>query len=99
MLMDSFSLGSLGTIPDKYDVAVSTALAPSNMVVDVVAQGQTFIEFLRNQSIGRASLMVLPTDKPNKCEVTPEGFPGRSTSSSKMSPLYASFQGAGRAAD
>jgi len=69
------------------------------MVVDVVAQGQAFIEFLRKQSIGRTSLMVLPTDKLNKGEVTPEGFPGRSTSSSKMSPLSASFQGAGRAAD
>ena len=74
-------------------------VAPSNMAVDAVAQGQAFIEFLRKQSIGPASLMVLPTDKLNKGEVTPEGFPGRSTSSSKMSSLCASFQGGGRAAD
>ncbi|KAG2749141.1 Smc hinge domain-containing protein, partial [Suillus brevipes Sb2] len=43
-------LGSLGTIPDKYDIAVSTACgALNNMVVDTVAQGQACIEFLRKQ--------------------------------------------------
>ncbi|KAG6856767.1 hypothetical protein H0H87_000945 [Tephrocybe sp. NHM501043] len=53
-------LGALGTIPDKYDVAVSTA-APGlhNMIVDRVEQGQACIEYLRTQNIGRASFMVL----------------------------------------
>lgn len=72
-------LGSLGTIPDKYDIAVSTACgALNNMVVDTVAQGQACIEFLRKQNIGRASFMVLeklPTDKLNERVVTPEGVP------------------------
>lgn len=72
-------LGSLGTIPDKYDIAVSTACgALNNMVVDTVAQGQACIEFLRKQNIGRASFMVLeklPTDRLNERVVTPEGVP------------------------
>ncbi|KAG6907476.1 hypothetical protein DXG01_008812 [Tephrocybe rancida] len=53
-------LGSLGTIPDKYDVAVSTA-APGlhHMIVEQVDQGQACIEYLRSQNIGRASFMVL----------------------------------------
>jgi structural maintenance of chromosome 4 len=64
-------LGSLGTIPDKYNVAVSTACgALNNMVVDTVAQGQACIEFLCKQNIRCASFMVLeklPTDKLNEC--------------------------------
>lgn len=53
-------LGSLGTIPDKYDVAVSTACgALNNLVVDTVEQGQGCIEYLRKQNVGRASFMVL----------------------------------------
>ncbi|PCH34299.1 RecF/RecN/SMC protein [Wolfiporia cocos MD-104 SS10] len=53
-------LGSLGTIPDKYDVAVSTACgALNNLVVDTVEQGQACIEYLRKQNVGRASFMVL----------------------------------------
>ena len=53
-------LGSLGAIPEKYDVAISTA-APSlhNLVVDTVDQGQACIEHLRKQNVGRASFMVL----------------------------------------
>ncbi|KAJ3816382.1 hypothetical protein F5880DRAFT_1512716 [Lentinula raphanica] len=36
-------LGSLGTIPEKYDVAITTACASlNNMVVDTVAQGQAY---------------------------------------------------------
>jgi structural maintenance of chromosome 4 len=72
-------LGSLGTIPDKYDIAVSTACgALNNMVVDTVAQGQVCTEFLRKQNIGPASFMVLeklPTDTFNERVVTPEGVP------------------------
>jgi len=53
-------LGSLGTIPDKYDVAISTACgALHNLVVDTVEQGQACIEYLRSQNIGRASFIVL----------------------------------------
>ncbi|KIK68539.1 hypothetical protein GYMLUDRAFT_189741 [Collybiopsis luxurians FD-317 M1] len=53
-------LGSLGTIPEQYDVAITTA-CPSlnNMVVDTVEEGQKCLEYLRSQNIGRATFMVL----------------------------------------
>ncbi|KAL0952089.1 hypothetical protein HGRIS_008725 [Hohenbuehelia grisea] len=72
-------LGSLGTIPDKYDVAISTACGQlNNMVVDTVEEGQKCIEHLRTQNLGRASFLVL-----SKLEVsrgmdpikTPESVP------------------------
>ncbi|OAX34283.1 hypothetical protein K503DRAFT_459469 [Rhizopogon vinicolor AM-OR11-026] len=48
-------LGNLA-IPDKYDVAVSIASGvPDNMVVDTVAQGQEYVQFLWKQDIERAS--------------------------------------------
>ncbi|KAI0687981.1 RecF/RecN/SMC [Cytidiella melzeri] len=71
-------LGSLGTIPDKYDVAVSTACgALNNMVVDTVEQGQACIEYLRKQNVGRASFMVLDKLSPRGMEKvqTPENVP------------------------
>ncbi|KAF9237097.1 RecF/RecN/SMC [Melanogaster broomeanus] len=72
-------LGSLGTIPDKYDVAVSTACgALHNMVVDTVSQGQACINFLRSQNVGRASFMILEklsTDKLHERIQTPENVP------------------------
>ncbi|KAI6017477.1 RecF/RecN/SMC [Pisolithus marmoratus] len=72
-------LGSLGTIPDKYDVAVSTACgALHNMVVDTVEQGQACINSLRAQNVGRASFMVLEklaTDRVNERISTPENVP------------------------
>ncbi|KAF8844243.1 RecF/RecN/SMC protein [Paxillus ammoniavirescens] len=72
-------LGSLGTIPDKYDVAISTACgALHNMVVDTVSQGQACINFLRSQNVGRASFMVLEklaTDRLNERVQTPENVP------------------------
>ncbi|KAL5519615.1 SMC4 [Sanghuangporus vaninii] len=53
-------LGSLGTIPEKYDVAISTACpALNNLIVDTVDQGQACIEYLRKQNLGRASFIVL----------------------------------------
>jgi structural maintenance of chromosome 4 len=71
-------LGSLGTIPDKYDVAISTACgALDNMVVDSVDQGQACIEHLRKQSVGRASFMVLEKLSSRGIEKiqTPENVP------------------------
>ncbi|KIJ61386.1 hypothetical protein HYDPIDRAFT_70000, partial [Hydnomerulius pinastri MD-312] len=73
-------LGSLGTIPDKYDVAVSTACgALHNMVVDTVAQGQACINFLRSQNVGRASFMILEklssSASLNERVQTPENVP------------------------
>lgn len=71
-------LGSLGTIPDKYDVAVSTACGTlNNMVVDKVEQGQACIAHLRKQNLGRASFLVLSklrTDGMDRIQ-TPENVP------------------------
>jgi structural maintenance of chromosome 4 len=72
-------LGSLGTIPDKYDIAITTACGSlNNMVVDTVQQGQTCIEYLRKQNVGRANFLVL--DKINETNgmrliQTPENVP------------------------
>ncbi|KAG5639651.1 hypothetical protein H0H81_008812 [Sphagnurus paluster] len=72
-------LGALGTIPDKYDIAISTA-APAlhHMVVDKVEQGQACIEYLRAQNVGRASFMVLEklTHSSGMAKIaTPENVP------------------------
>lgn len=71
-------LGSLGTIPDEYDVAVSTAGGSlNNLVVDTVEQGQTCIEYLRKQNAGRASFLVLEKLSPRGMDriQTPENVP------------------------
>ncbi|KAF9487486.1 RecF/RecN/SMC protein [Pleurotus eryngii] len=72
-------LGSLGTIDDKYDVAISTACgALNNIVVDTVDQGQACIEYLRAQNLGRASFMILEkvANAPGMAPInTPEGVP------------------------
>jgi len=53
-------LGSLGTIPDKYNAAITTACGSlNNLVTDTVQQGQACIEYLRKRNIGRASFIVL----------------------------------------
>lgn len=53
-------LGNLGTINEKYDVAISTA-CPSldNMVVDTVEVGQQCIDHLRKNNLGRANFILL----------------------------------------
>ncbi|KAI4137549.1 MAG: hypothetical protein L6R39_007220 [Caloplaca ligustica] len=53
-------LGNLGTIDQKYDVAISTA-CPSleNMVVDSVEVGQQCIDYLRKNNLGRANFILL----------------------------------------
>ncbi|KAH9032973.1 SMCs flexible hinge [Lactarius pseudohatsudake] len=72
-------LGSLGTIPDKYDVAITTACGSlNNMVVDTVQQGQACIEYLRKQNVGRANFLVLEKiDETNGMKTirTPENVP------------------------
>ena len=72
-------LGSLGTIPDKYDVAITTACGSlNNMVVDKVQQGQACIEYLRKQNVGRANFLVLEKiDETNGMRTiqTPENVP------------------------
>ncbi|KAL2045715.1 hypothetical protein N7G274_002146 [Stereocaulon virgatum] len=53
-------LGNLGTIDQKYDVAISTA-CPSleNLVVDSVEVGQQCIGYLRKNNLGRANIILL----------------------------------------
>ncbi|KAJ7084309.1 RecF/RecN/SMC [Mycena belliarum] len=71
-------LGSLGTIPDKYDVAISTACSGlHHMVVDRVEQAQNCIQYLRDQKLGRATFSVLEklkSDGMGKIS-TPENVP------------------------
>ncbi|PVV00716.1 hypothetical protein BB560_004889 [Smittium megazygosporum] len=53
-------LGSLGTIDDKYDIAISTACPGlENIVVQDVTCGQQCVEFLRRNNIGRARFIML----------------------------------------
>lgn len=53
-------LGNLGTIDEKFDVAISTACSSlENMVVDNVDVGQQCIEYLRKNNLGRANFILL----------------------------------------
>lgn len=53
-------LGNLGTIDDKYDVAISTACPGlNNIVVESVETGQACIEHLRRNNLGRANFVLL----------------------------------------
>lgn len=71
-------LGNLGTIDQKYDVAISTACAAlNNFVTDTVEGAQQCIEYLRKTNLGRGNFMCL-----DKIEVrdmnpihTPENVP------------------------
>lgn len=71
-------LGNLGTIDQKYDVAISTA-CPSleNLVVDTVDVGQQCIDYLRKNNLGRANIILL--DRLARRDLsaldTPEGVP------------------------
>lgn len=53
-------LGDLGTIDDKFDIAISTACPLlDNMVVDTVEVGQLCIEYLRKNQLGFGNFTVL----------------------------------------
>ncbi|KAL8950235.1 MAG: hypothetical protein Q9222_003724 [Ikaeria aurantiellina] len=53
-------LGNLGTIDQKFDIAISTA-CPSleSLVVDSVEVGQQCIDYLRKNNLGRANFILL----------------------------------------
>ncbi|KAI6245639.1 Structural maintenance of chromosomes protein 4 [Erysiphe necator] len=60
--IDGFNgrLGNLGTISQKYDVAISTACgALNNFVTDTVEGAQQCIEYLRKTNLGRGNFMCL----------------------------------------
>lgn len=53
-------LGNLGTIDEKYDVAISTACpALENMVVESVEVGQQCIDYLKKNNLGRSNFILL----------------------------------------
>eukprot|EP01083_Nonionella_stella_P191106 707555_1 len=53
-------LGDLGTIPDKYDVGVSTAGGALNhIVVDTPNTAQRCVEYLKEHNLGRATFLIL----------------------------------------
>ncbi|KAK2747308.1 hypothetical protein FQN57_002206 [Myotisia sp. PD_48] len=53
-------LGNLGTIDEKYNVAISTACpALDSLVVDSVEVGQQCIDYLRKNNLGRANFILL----------------------------------------
>jgi len=63
-------LGNLGTIDQKYDVAISTACgALDNFVTDTVEGGQQCIEYLRKTNLGRGNFMCL--DKLGNRDLSP----------------------------
>jgi structural maintenance of chromosome 4 len=67
-------LGNLGTIDQKYDVAISTACPQlENMVVDTVESGQQCIEYLRKNNLGRANFILL--DRLAKRDMSPVQTP------------------------
>jgi len=73
-------LGDLATIPDEYDVAVSTAAAGSldNIVVNSTAGAQKCIKFLRKHNLGRAQFIPLDKMKKGAHDIaveTPENAP------------------------
>ncbi|KAF8870390.1 RecF/RecN/SMC N terminal domain-containing protein [Gymnopilus junonius] len=86
-------LGSLGTIPDKYDVAISTACGANLnfMVVDRVAQAQSCIEYMRKNNVGRASFMILEKIGQGNADKTPtpDGVPRLFDLVKPKDPIYA----------
>lgn len=58
-------MGDLGTVDAKYDVAISTACSQLDfIVVDTTETAQRCIEVLRQESLGRASFIMLDKMRP-----------------------------------
>lgn len=74
-------LGDLGTIPKKYDIAVSTACGMLDaIVVDTTEDAQAVIGFIRQQDLGRATCISLDKIRGREAEMnqavqTPENVP------------------------
>jgi structural maintenance of chromosome 4 len=68
-------LGDLGTIDDKYDIAISTACPGlDSMVVDTVETAQACIDYLRKNKLGYANFICL--NKLRKFDLSPIKTPG-----------------------
>ncbi|EPQ25894.1 uncharacterized protein PFL1_06567 [Pseudozyma flocculosa PF-1] len=69
-------LGNLGTIDDRYDVAISTACPGlNNIVVETVETGQACIEHLRKNNLGRGNFIVLNSLGISKAALAPIDTP------------------------
>jgi structural maintenance of chromosome 4 len=72
-------LGDLATIPQEYDVAVSTSCGSlDHIVVQTTAGAQKCLEFLRKHNLGRANFIPLDKMKKGAHDLpveTPEGAP------------------------
>lgn len=63
-------LGNLGTIDQKYDIAISTACGQlDNYVVDSAGVGEQCIDYLRKNNLGRATFR--PLDRQQKRDLSP----------------------------
>ena len=57
-------LGDLGSIPDQYDVAVTTAVGALNhIVVETTEDAQAAVEFLKREKLGVATFLILEKQK------------------------------------
>jgi structural maintenance of chromosome 4 len=63
-------LGDLGTIPSKYDVAISTACgALNNIVVDTTSNAEKCIQFIRENKLGVVTCIILEQQKSLENEI------------------------------
>ncbi|KAJ3757844.1 CPSF A subunit region-domain-containing protein [Lentinula raphanica] len=66
----------IGTIPEKYDVTITTACGSlNNMSVDTVAQGQPCLEYLRSNNIGTATFLVFEKISYSQAVLSPPKTP------------------------
>lgn len=66
-------LGDLGAIPEKYDIAISTACTQLDYIVtDTVATAQACVKYLHDNKLGRATFIML--DKVEKDRHKLKGF-------------------------
>jgi structural maintenance of chromosome 4 len=71
-------MGDLGSIDDKYDIAISTACGGlDSIVVETVECGQKCIELLKRGNLGRATFICLDKTRKSKLSKiqTPENAP------------------------
>nr|VZI45483.1 unnamed protein product [Spirometra erinaceieuropaei] len=80
-------LGDLGVIPQRYDVAVSTACgALDHIVVQTMEEAQKAVEFLKSNNLGQASFIGL--DKMKRWEVeSAKPFKGPTPSAQRLFDL------------
>ena len=71
-------VASLLSVPDRYAIAIETALggAMQNLVVDSQNDGKAAIEFLKRADAGRATFLPIDTIRPNYLNRPPEGEEG-----------------------